>query len=96
MTVGPLVSILKVPRSNKYELTMNERIHTRVRTAAAGHLPQSEMISNLLIFKIWKHLKFMDHVMAGIEDISGMMVGNYKLRDKWVNLFLLYFIRNFM
>lgn len=30
MTVGPLVNILKVPRSNKYELTMNERIHTRV------------------------------------------------------------------
>lgn len=54
--MGPLVNILKVPRSNKYELTMNERIHTR----------------------------FMDHVMAGIEDISGMMVGNYKIRDKSV------------
>lgn len=25
----------------------------------------------------------MDHTMAGIEDISGMMMGNYKIRDKW-------------
>lgn len=25
----------------------------------------------------------MDHVMAGLEDISGMMMGNYKLRDKF-------------
>lgn len=30
MTVGALVNILKVPRSNKFQLTMNERIHTRV------------------------------------------------------------------
>ncbi|XP_015784573.1 sodium/hydrogen exchanger 3-like isoform X1 [Tetranychus urticae] len=55
MTVGPLVKILKVPRSNKYEKTMNERVHERL----------------------------MDHLMAGIEDISGMMVGNYKIRDKF-------------
>lgn len=25
----------------------------------------------------------MDHTMAGIEDISGMMIGNYKIRDKF-------------
>ena len=25
----------------------------------------------------------MDHTMAGVEDISGMMVGNYKMRDKY-------------
>ncbi|RWS24783.1 sodium/hydrogen exchanger-like protein [Leptotrombidium deliense] len=55
MTVGPLVKILKVPVSKKHEMTMNERIHTRL----------------------------MDHLMAGIEDISGMMVGNYKIRDKF-------------
>ncbi|RWS13221.1 sodium/hydrogen exchanger 3-like protein [Dinothrombium tinctorium] len=55
MTVGPLVKILKVPVSNRYEMSMNERIHTRL----------------------------MDHLMAGIEDISGMMVGNYKIRDKF-------------
>lgn len=30
MTVGTLVKILNVPRANKFELTMNERIHTRV------------------------------------------------------------------
>ncbi|KAI1306501.1 Sodium/hydrogen exchanger 3 [Halotydeus destructor] len=55
MTVGPLVKILKVPRANKFEVTMNERLHTRL----------------------------MDHVMAGIEDISGMTIGNYKIRDKF-------------
>ncbi|OTF73207.1 sodium/hydrogen exchanger 3-like protein, partial [Euroglyphus maynei] len=55
MTVGTLVKILNVPRANKFELTMNERIHTRL----------------------------MDHLMAGLEDISGMMMGNYKLRDKF-------------
>lgn len=27
----------------------------------------------------------MDHVMAGLEDISGMMMGNYKMRDKYVH-----------
>lgn len=32
MTVGALVNILKVPRANKFEMSMNERIHTRVRT----------------------------------------------------------------
>lgn len=26
----------------------------------------------------------MDHLMSGIEDISGVMMGNYKLRDKYV------------
>ncbi len=31
MTVGALVKILNVPRANKFELSMNERIHTRVR-----------------------------------------------------------------
>lgn len=55
MTIGPLVKILKVPRAQKYEMSMNERIHNRL----------------------------MDHIMAGIEDISGMMIGNYKLRDKF-------------
>ncbi|KAH9399779.1 Sodium/hydrogen exchanger 1 [Tyrophagus putrescentiae] len=55
MTVGALVNILKVPRANKFEMSMNERIHTRL----------------------------MDHVMAGLEDISGMMMGNYKMRDKF-------------
>lgn len=55
MTIGPLVKILKVPRAQKYEMSMNERIHSRL----------------------------MDHIMAGIEDISGMMIGNYKLRDKF-------------
>lgn len=54
MTIGPLVKILKVPRANKFEMSMNERINSRL----------------------------MDHIMAGIEDISGMMIGNYKLRDK--------------
>lgn len=54
MTIGPLVKILKVPRARKFEMSMNERINSRL----------------------------MDHVMAGMEDISGMMIGNYKLRDK--------------
>ena len=30
MTVGSMVKLLNVPRANKRELTMNERIHTRV------------------------------------------------------------------
>lgn len=30
MTVGALVNILKVPKANKFEMSMNERIHTRV------------------------------------------------------------------
>ena len=30
MTVGALVKILNVPRANKFQLSMNERIHTRV------------------------------------------------------------------
>lgn len=55
MTIGPLVKILKVPRAKKFEMSMNERINSRL----------------------------MDHVMAGIEDISGMMIGNYKVRDKF-------------
>ena len=27
-----------------------------------------------------------DHMMSGMEDICGMMVGNYKIRDKLVKL----------
>ncbi|XP_076353563.1 putative Na(+)/H(+) antiporter nhx-9 isoform X2 [Tachypleus tridentatus] len=55
ITVGPLVKLLKVARSNKTKPSMSERLHTR----------------------------FIDHLMAGIEDIAGHRIGNYLLRDKF-------------
>lgn len=33
------------------------------------------------LFVSWYQL--MDHVMSGMEGISGMLVGNYKIRDKY-------------
>lgn len=55
MTIGPLVRLLNVPRSVKGQMSMNERLHTRL----------------------------MDHVMAGLEDVTGQFMGNYKIRDKF-------------
>ncbi|XP_064466459.1 sodium/hydrogen exchanger 3-like [Ornithodoros turicata] len=55
MTIGPLVRLLNVPRSVKTQMSMNERLHTRL----------------------------MDHLMAGLEDITGQFMGNYKIRDKF-------------
>ncbi|KAL1428904.1 hypothetical protein MTO96_016656 [Rhipicephalus appendiculatus] len=55
MTIGPLVRLLNVPRSVKGQMSMNERLHTRL----------------------------MDHLMAGLEDVTGQFMGNYKIRDKF-------------
>ncbi|CAN7991057.1 unnamed protein product, partial [Ixodes hexagonus] len=55
MTIGPLVRLLNVPQSVKGQMSMNERLHTRL----------------------------MDHLMAGLEDVTGQFMGNYKIRDKF-------------
>lgn len=46
MTVGALVNILNVPRANKFRLSMNERIHTRVRERESESTSGSEGLNS--------------------------------------------------
>lgn len=74
ITIKPLVGILKVKRAEKRKPTMNERIHERVSLDCARFeyfaLPCNRF-------------QFMDHLMAGVEDILGKH-GNHHVRDKLV------------
>lgn len=73
ITIKPLVRILNVKRAEKRKPTMNEVICEK-------HRSDNEKIKYLPFQRI--HERFIDHMMAGLEDIVGK-TGNYNVRDKF-------------
>ena len=88
ITIKPLVKILNVKRSSKRKPTMNERIHERVGGGTGGgvknlfHRRHYAGMNLTISFGCFRFPQFMDHMMAGIEDIVGK-TGNYNIRDKF-------------
>lgn len=73
ITIKPLVRILNVKRAEKRKPTMNEVISEK-------HRSDNEKLKHLPFQRI--HERFIDHMMAGLEDIVGK-TGNYNVRDKF-------------
>lgn len=60
---------------------MNERIHERVSLRLAIKILATSK-TNLFFFICFAFVQFIDHLMAGMEDIIGK-TGNYNIRDKF-------------
>lgn len=81
ITIKPLVKILNVKRAEKRKPTMNERIHERVCNKLHTITDYLFPFSWTLDMNTFLFLQFMDHTMAGIEDILGHH-GNHHVRDR--------------
>lgn len=76
ITIKPLVRILNVKRAEKRKPTMNEvkfKFSPLVKTF--GLTKRGTFFQRI-------HERFIDHMMAGLEDIVGK-TGNYNVRDKF-------------
>ncbi|KAI6077512.1 Sodium/hydrogen exchanger 5 isoform X2 [Aix galericulata] len=93
LTIKPLVTWLKVKRSDHHKPTLNEELHEHVgapHTARAGRercvasawpgvLSPGSLCTSLTLFS---SLKAFDHILAAVEDIVGHH-GYHYWRDKW-------------
>lgn len=82
-TIEPLVKFLKVKRQQHRKQTMGEKIASRVGLFVFNNI-YTTVLYQILYFVTT--LKFIDHVMGGLEDISGQS-GHHQLRERWVSDF---------